>query len=96
MTLDNFISDQKETDVGEVYSSLDPEDVEMSRIWWQSMAQHHPEMLAWRPSDMSEDQTRYFIQLLDNVIQDQVSGTAITDEEAEYAEQYRWELEEQL
>lgn len=95
MGLDD-VTKNRAMQVGEVKSSLDPEQVEMTEDFWETMAGHYPEMLYWDAKCFDEKQIRYFISLLDKVIQDEVSGTTFSDEQIRAAESAREELLEFL
>jgi len=95
MGLDDVVKDRA-MQVGEVKSSLHPEQVEMTEDFWETMAVHYPEMLYWDAREYSEKQIRYFISLLDKVIQNNINGVEISDSEIRSAEDAREELLEFL
>lgn len=78
--------------VGDVKSSMDPEQIEMTEEFWETMACHHPYMLHWDARSQSEKQIRYFLMLLDKVIQNDIEGTKVTDSQKREAEDAREEL----
>lgn len=95
MALDDLVKNRA-MEVGEVKSSLDAEDVEMPEQWWQHLAEHDPHWLTmWINSD-NKKQIKYFISLLDTVIQDEIDGTIVTDEQEREARAIRDELIEKL
>lgn len=78
--------------VGEVKSSMEPEQVEMTEDFWETVALHYPSLLYWDAREQSEKQIRYFISILDKIIQGEVPGTKVTDSQKIEAKDAREEL----
>lgn len=96
MALSDFIKENKDLEIGKVTSDMDAEDVEMPERWWQDIAQYRSYTLAMNAHDMSERQTRFFISLLDNVIQDDIYGSNTSEEEREQARAARETIIEEM
>ena len=83
--------------VGKVSTRLKGEDIEMSTEWWlHYIMSHNPEILIHRLDNRSEQELRFFIEQLDKVIQDEVSGMVASEEQIEMAKRTRGEIKEAL
>lgn len=95
MALDDIVRNRA-MGVGEVKSSLEAEDVEMTEEFWEVMALYHPEMLIWDARWFSEKQIRYFLMLLDKALSGEISDHHAPEDQKRHIEETREELLEYL
>lgn len=93
----NDLVDQPEYPVGSVSSRMKPKNVEANEEFWETIAVHHPHMLHFAADyNTKRSQIKLFIELLDRVIQNEVSGIKASDSQKREAENVREDLVDYL
>lgn len=93
MGLDDVVKDRAYK-VGEVKVDR-PRTMKLPREWWETVATSYPSMLHYKADKFTEKQTLWFIRLLDEVIQDEVDGWKISEEQKREARKARETLVEE-
>lgn len=89
--------DQPEYPVGSVDSRMKPKNIKASEEFWQTIAAHHPHMFYFAADlNTKRSQLKLFVKLLDNVIQDNIPGDDISDQQIREAEEVRDQIVEYL
>lgn len=95
MGLDDVAKDEA-LKVGNVKSNISAESISQSEEWWQTLAIHYSDMVYYSADALSESEVKKLIELLDNVIQDDIHGVNVGDNEKRSARRAREHLVEEL
>lgn len=99
MALDDLLEDVEQYPVGSVNSRMKGENIPVSDKAWLHILCHTPEtaytVITFSSVSRSKDEesmARKFVSLLDQIIQDDIDGMKVSDEERDRAERQRDEI----
>jgi len=106
MTLDDITPEDVDADdddngedypIGEVTSRKKAENITGPRSWWiRQVASHNPVLLRTLAVHATREEIKRFIEMLDLVIEDEVDGIIMSDEQIEQARKQRESLLDKL
>lgn len=94
MGLDDLVK-ERAYEVGEVNVDR-PRTMNLTDEWWRTMAAHFPHMLFYDAQHFTDKQIKWYISLLDEVIQDEMYGMSSSDSQIDEARRARERLLEYL
>lgn len=99
MGLDDLLDNVEEHPVGSVNSRMKGENIPVDDEAWLQILAHQPSVASsvlafssFRGSPSKESVARKFVSLLDRVVEDDVSGTKVTDDQRDWAQSERDEI----